>query len=225
MNQVNIYHENYYRKEITGTVLLDVISDDDMNGVVIAENIFSPHGGGQKGDRGVLVYDGISYVIKDAVKERISGDVLLVTETALPEDAIGNKVDCSLDWDFRYRQMRLHTTVHLHHCMLEKVLNKTLRPPKTSDIQDGNAYNRYEESAITSDVVEAANLEFLNLIKAGAKIETVPDPEREGFRWWHCLSWKIPCGGTHIADVGEIGNLDISFSTKKGSQTISFQLK
>lgn len=225
MNQENIYHEDYYRKTVTGTEILDVISDDDVNGVIIAGNIFSPHGGGQKGDRGVIVYDGISYVIKDAVKERISGDVMLVTEEALPEDAFGQKADCTLDWNFRFKQMRLHSAAHLHHCMLEKVLNRTLKPPKTSDIQDGNAYNRYEDSSITLEAVEAANLEFKNFINAGAKIETVPDPEKDGFRWWHCLSWKIPCGGTHVSNASEIGDLEISYSTKKGNQTVSFLIK
>jgi alanyl-tRNA synthetase/misacylated tRNA(Ala) deacylase len=109
--------------------------------------------------------------------------------------------------------------------MLEKVLGKQLKPPKTSDIEDGFAFNRYDKTGeLTPEVVEKANTELRDHIDKGAEITTYPDKEKEGFRWWECLDYKIPCGGTHIANLNEVGELEIKLTSKKGKPTVNFKL-
>jgi len=142
----------------------------------------------------------------------------------VPGDLRGLPAVLNLDWDYRHRQMRLHSAVHLHHCMLEKVLGAPLAPPKTSNIEDGFAFNRYDNGRITPEAVDQANALLRDRIAAGAAVSCRDDATRAGMRWWSCAGYDIPCGGVHIRDIAEIGPLDIAFSTKKKQQTITFTL-
>lgn len=222
----NKFNDSPYMREIQ-TEIKAIFEEDGSPCVQVVENLFSPHGGGQKGDKGTLTVDGHEYKVLDAVKDKYSEDngVLLVTSEMPPEEFVGKTVSCKLDWDFRYRQMRLHTAVHLHHCMLEKAAGKQLQPPKTSDIQDGFAFNRYESKDITQDLVDSANSLFKDVVAKGAEVKTYPDATKKGFRWWESLGFKIPCGGTHVADVREIGDVSIEYSKKGGKPTVTITLK
>ena len=224
---MNKYHNEPYLKEVK-TKISGAFEEEGISSIQLEENIFHPHGGGQKGDRGIVIMDGRELQVCDTQKDKYSdsGGVLLVLKEPLTgaEQLAGKEVVCKLDWEFRYRQMRLHSAAHLHHCMMEKEHGSSIPHPKTSDIQDGFAFNRYAEAIITPQLVEAANAEFRKAVEIGAPVIRYPDPEKVGFWWWECLGYKIPCGGTHVADLREIGSLDISFSTKKGNATINIKI-
>ena len=221
---MNKFYEDQYLKEVDTTIATS-FTEDNKNCVQVSENIFYPRGGGQKGDKGLLSINDKTFNVIDTEKDPYNEEgVLLVTDEEVTDDLKGAAVHCLIDWDFRYRQMRLHTAVHFHHCMLEKVLGKTLPHPKVSDIQDGFAFNRYEAEEITPEAAENANKVFREAIAEGAEVKTYPDGEKKGFRWWECLGYKIPCGGTHVKNLSEIGQVEIDYSKKKGKQTINIKL-
>ena len=99
--------------------------------------------------------------------------------------------------------------------------------PKTSNIEDGFAFNRYEGTVFTKDEFEVSLKEFLPLLKTTEPVKTYPDPnpDKSGFRWWECMGYKIPCGGIHVSTLDEIGDIDVSYSCKKGCTTVKFTLK
>ena len=219
-----LFYEDPYRKDLT-TQLNGTFEDEGRFCVHLEENIFYPHGGGQKGDRGELHIDDKIYTFLNTIKDKYSDDdVLIITKEFVPEIFKGKNVICKLDWDFRYRQMKLHSCVHLHHCMIENVLGKKISHPIVSNIEDGFAFNRYDCEEITKEVVDKANEIFLINIQKGAEVTTYPDIEKKGYRWWECLNYKIPCGGTHIKNLNEIGNVEIKYSTKNNLKTINIKL-
>jgi Ser-tRNA(Ala) deacylase AlaX len=65
--------------------------------------------------------------------------------------------------------------------------------------------------------------EFQNRLKTGAQIKTYAE-EGTDFRWWECMEHKIPCGGLHVDNLNEVGDVDITFSNKKGNITVKFTL-
>jgi Ser-tRNA(Ala) deacylase AlaX len=222
---MNTFYDDFYRKEID-TIIKSSFEEDGRHCLQIQQNIFYPHGGGQKGDKGKVTIDDKEFHVLDTMKDQYSDDgVLLIIDDLPAEDLKEKTVKCQLDWEFRYKQMRLHTAVHFHHCMLEKVNQNKVPHPKVSDIQDGFAFNRYDNKGITEEMVNAANKEFLDAIKKGATVTTYADPDKKGFRWWECLGFKIPCGGTHVSNLSEIGDVDIEYSKKKGQPTINIKLK
>ena len=121
--------------------------------------------------------------------------------------------------------MKLHSAVHLHHCMMERALGRKVKPPKTSEIQDGFAFNRYDKNEDNCiEIFEIANQYLKEAIDNSADIQTYPDHQRNGFRIWECLGYKIPCGGTHPGNTMEIGDINITYSKKKGKPTVNIQL-
>lgn len=219
------FYEDPYLTEIN-TTITGAFVENGQNCVKIADNIFYPRGGGQKGDKGLLTINSKDYIVIDTLKDPDKeGEILLITNEEIPEDTKGQAIFCKLDWDFRSRQMRLHTSAHLHHCLMEKTAGKSLPFPKVSDIQDGFVFNRYESEEITPELVEETNKVFQEAVISGAEVKTYPDIEKKGFRWWECLGYKIPCGGTHVKNISEIGNVDIEYNKKKGAPTIHIKLR
>jgi Ser-tRNA(Ala) deacylase AlaX len=220
-----LYHLEPYKKEIL-TTIKSYFAEDGSHYIQLEDNIFHPHGGGQKGDRGVLVLDGEEIAIFNTIKDKYSTDnALLVPEKELTDAIIGKQVLAKIDWDFRYRQMRLHDAVHLHHCVMADIADKELSHPKVSNIEDGFAFNRYEDENVTAELVSRVNVFFIEKIAEGGKVTMSKDENRPGFYWWEVLGYKLPCGGTHLADIHEIGDIDIQYSVKKRQPTITFRLK
>ena len=220
-----LYHTQPYLKEIQ-TKIRSVFKENGKNCIQLEENIFHPHGGGQKGDRGTVIIGNREIKITDTIKDQYSDEgTLLITEEAIGEEMQGKPAVCKLDWEYRYKQMRLHSAVHLHHCLLEKNAGKKLPPPKVSNIEEGFAFNRYETDEITEELAKKANNTMKKQIAEGAEVKIYPDDQKKGFYWWEALGYKIPCGGTHLKDLKEIGDIEFKYSSKKGKPTIKISLK
>lgn len=188
--------------------------------------LFYPQGGGQKGDRGKLTTEGgTTVVIVDTIKDALSSDgrALCVVDGAHPI-ATGDDVQMEIDWLHRHAQMRLHSIVHLHHCLMERVVGHALSTPSTSDLQsDGTAYNRYDTD-IPEEIAHAAFDVMKALIVDGAIITVRGEPNGSRTRYWECLEFSIPCGGTHLSDIREIGGFSMAFGKRKGKPKVSFTL-
>jgi len=88
------------------------------NGVILDRTTFHPRGGGLESDRGVIIHQDGQSMVKEAIMDE--GGVIHVLEGALPK--LGEHVQGRLDWERRYRIMRLHTALHV---LASIVINKT----------------------------------------------------------------------------------------------------
>jgi len=219
-----LYHIDGYQKEIESKIL-SLFQHEGRDCVQLEDDIFYPQGGGQKGDRGVLIIEGREFTVINTIKDPYgSGDSVMIIDTEIPSEMSDSTAKAILDWEFRYAQMKLHTCVHLHHCILEEVLGTSIPHPKTSSIEDGFAFNKYDTGTFDIAILDKASVKFLEVIGKDTPVTTYPDTEKEGFRWWECLGHKIPCGGVHVKQLNEIGNVLISSSSKKGNITVKFTL-
>lgn len=218
----SLYYQNNKLCNIN-TVLVSTFERKGVNYVRFENDIYYPQGGGQKGDRGVIFIGEKEYKVINTIKDENEG-VLSVTEELIPEEYLNSEVQCVLDWEFRYKQMKLHTCLHLHHCMLEKIIGEELEYPITAAIEDGFAFNKYSGNILDNMIIEEANSLFFKLIKSQEQVITYPDAEKAGYRWWECMGYKIPCGGIHVSSLNEIDNVVIKVSFKKGHVTIKFIL-
>ena len=103
-----LYWDDMYMREFDAEVELV-----DGNRVVLDQTAFNPRGGGLVSDTGRL--NGVRVI--EASKEGDNVFHLLETPAEL---RVGDKVHGVLDWERRYRVMRMHTTAHI----LSSVVNQ-----------------------------------------------------------------------------------------------------
>src|SRR5258708_190385 len=108
-----LFRQDSYLKEADA-----VITALEERGVRLDRTNFYPTGGGQPGDPGVLRWDGGEAAIVDTVKAD-GGDVLHVLAQDAPRPAVGTRVKAVLDWDRRYRHMRMHSALHVMSAVIK----------------------------------------------------------------------------------------------------------
>src|ERR1700738_1517014 len=86
----------------------------DDRGIRLDRTVFYPTGGGQPGDTGVLrIATGQTIAIADTVKGGGPDEVIHIPAPGSALPGAGTELVAEIDWEQRYRLMRLHTCLHL----------------------------------------------------------------------------------------------------------------
>lgn len=216
-------------RSATGTVVAS-----GPEGIVLDRTVFYARSGGQPGDLGVLRWNGGETPIADTVKGE--GETILhvpAQDAALPP--VGATVEGEIDWDRRYRLMRMHTAMHLL-CSLIKGAAVTggsvgadrsrldfdlPNPPPKEEIEAGlNALIQADHPVRIEWVDEAVLDRDPGLVRTMSvapprgtgRLRLMRIGEGEG------LVDLQPCGGTHVARTGEIGRVAVVKIENKGRQ-------
>jgi misacylated tRNA(Ala) deacylase len=222
-----LFRDDAYLKSCAATV-----TDVSDRGIRLDRTVFYPTGGGQPGDIGVLRRaDGGTIAIADTRKGDSLDDVLHVLAPGGVLPAVGETVTAEIDWDRRYRLMRMHTCLHLLCAVISAAVTG-------GQISDGKARLDFDMAGEALD--KDAVTEKLNaLIAADHKVEPrwITDEELQarpelvrtmsvkppiGYGKVRLLDIAgidlQPCGGTHIRHTAEIGRVEITKIESKGKQ-------
>src|SRR4029078_4045634 len=90
-----------------------VIAVNDRRGIVLDRTVFYAPGGGQPGDTGTLTRTGGTIAIATTVYGEDKRQVVHVPGESEPLPEPGERLKAILDWNPRYRHMRIHTGLHL----------------------------------------------------------------------------------------------------------------
>ena len=224
-----LYRSDPYLKEAEARIA--AITPE--GGIVLDRTIFYPTGGGQPGDAGVLSWSGGEIAIATTAKGEAGAVVLIPGEAAaLPE--VGDTVLQSLDWNRRYRHMRVHTALHLLSVVIPlPVTGGAIATDKGRldfDMPESPHAKEALEAAL-NDLVEAdlpviedwITDEALDASPSLVKTMSVAPPRGQGrVRLIRIGSGETqvdlqPCGGTHVARTGEVGRLRLGKIEKKGA--------
>jgi misacylated tRNA(Ala) deacylase len=210
----------------------------DESGIRLDRTVFYPEGGGQPGDTGLLIApDGRTARIVQTRKHPATGEPAQVPEAGAPVFAVGEAVRAELDWERRYRHMRMHTCLHLLCSLVEGAvtggglseskgrLDFDLPGPVPDKDQLSAELNRLigENHPIVprwiTDAELAANPELVRTM-------SVKPPTGSGrVRLLDIAGIDLqPCGGTHVARTGEIGGVLITKIENKGRQNRRFNI-
>jgi misacylated tRNA(Ala) deacylase len=220
-----LFREDAYRAETEAIVL-----KSEPRGIALDRTVFYPQGGGQSGDRGMLLLeDGAAIPIVSTIYDADRATILhLPAEgTALPE--AGARVIARIDWELRYKRMRAHTALHL----LSVVAPYPVTGGSVGDAEGRLDFDSGEAVLDRADVERRLN-ELIALDKAvshswiaDAELEANPSliktmsvkpPMGTGrVRLIAIEGLDLqPCGGTHVARTGEIGRASVTGIEKKG---------
>ena len=204
----------------------------DPHGIRLDRTVFYPMGGGQPGDAGALrLPSGQSITIVDTGKGPLPDEVIHIPEpgSSLPEP--GSELVAEIDWDRRYRLMRMHTCLHLLCSIVPGAVTG-------GQVSDGRGRLDFDVPGSSLDR-EAIASRLNGLIAEGhpvgprwitdeelaAKPElvrtmSVKPPSGMGrVRLMQISGVDLqPCGGTHIRNTAEIGPIAVTKIENKGKQ-------
>ena len=200
------------------------------DGIILDRTIFYPQGGGQPGDQGALILNGGTEIaIVNAVYGPDRKTILHVPAEGAALPAQGSRVIARIDWRKRYRRMRAHTALHL----LSVVLPYPVTGGSVGDAEGRLDFDSGEVAVEKADVERRLN----GLIALDAKVSDrwISDEELEanpalvktmmvkppmGMGRVRLVAIEgldlQPCGGTHVAQTGEIGRALVTQIEKKG---------
>jgi misacylated tRNA(Ala) deacylase len=148
--------------------------------------------------------------------------------------SVGDVVTARIDWVRRHRLMRFHTTTHLLCHLVPQLVNGCSITPDYARL-DFNMTDALDKELLTAGIarlvaaahpvtVSAITDEELDANPALVKSMSVQPPRGSGkIRTIRIGSNELidfqPCGGTHVANTGEIGAVVVTKIEKKSAST------
>ena len=217
-----LFREDSYLKECDAVV---VAVDGDA--IVLDRTVFYPMGGGQAADTGTIHWEGGSATIIDT-RYGDGGAIRHIVEENAARPQAGAQVRASIDWDRRYRHMRMHTALHLLGSILKYgVTGGNISAEKSRlDFDMEDTIDKEEVARALKALVEEDHAISCRWI-TDEELEAQPDLVRtmsvqppKGAGKVRLLDIEgvdlQPCGGTHLKSTGEVGQVRIGKVEKKG---------
>jgi len=217
-----LFREDSYLKECDAVV---VAVDGDA--IVLDRTVFYPMGGGQAADTGTIHWEGGSATVIDT-RYGDGGAIRHIVEENAARPQAGAQVRASIDWDRRYRHMRMHTALHLLGSILKYgVTGGNISAEKSRlDFDMEDTIDKEEVARALKALVEEDHAISCRWI-TDEELEAQPDLVRtmsvqppKGAGKVRLLDIEgvdlQPCGGTHLKSTGEVGQVRIGKVEKKG---------
>lgn len=171
------------------------------NEVTVAGTIFYAFAGGQERDYGAIG----DFEVYDARKDGL--EIIYTIADGHPLQ-VGDAVQMTIDWERRYRLMRLHFAAEI---VLE-LAYQNLAGIKKIGAHIGQDKSRidflWQESI--ADSFPLLSEKAKALIDADLPITSAFSNVDEERRYWEIEGFgKVDCGGTHIKSTGEVGALTL----------------
>ena len=219
-----------------------IVQINDQGGLILDQTNFYATSGGQPGDTGHLEREnGDMIQIATTVTGETKKEIILVPEDGQELPDVGETLISHIDWERRYRLMQMHTACHL--------LSVVCPYPITgAGVNENDSRVDFElpEAGISKEEVTANLMEMVEAnhpvysrwiteeeLEADPSIirsKNVRPPKGLGNIRLVCIGDNAmvdsqPCGGTHVTETGEIGDIHIGKIEKKGRENRRMRIR
>ena len=227
-----IYWEDMYAREFDATVV-----SVEGSRVVLDQTAFYPRGGGLVSDIGRLGGANVTETVKE------NGEVFHIVDNPAAF-AVGQAVHGTIDWDRRYRVMRMHTTAHILCAIVNRETGALITGNQIAPLESRIDFNleQFDRGKLT-DYVAMAN----GVVSRGVDVKTYFMKREEALETPGLvkLANALPPtvaelrivqigdvdtqadGGVHVANTREIGEIVVNRAENKGksNRRVYFSLK
>lgn len=233
-----LFREDAYLSTAEGSV----VAVNERGGILLDRSNFYATSGGQPGDTGFLERaDGTRILIAGTITGETKDEIIHVPAPDQPAPAIGEALVLHIDWDRRYRLMRMHTACHLLSVVCPFPITGASVGEDESrvdlDIPDAGVTREGVTQAMM-DLVNGNHPIFNRWISADelaanpglVKSKNVRPPSGAGRIRLVCIGEDSvvdsqPCGGTHVSETQEVGAIHIAKIEKKGRENRRFRIR
>jgi len=216
-----LFIENSYLKNFETK-----IKKIENNNVILEQTAFYAKSGGQPGDIGKIIFNENEFNIVDTIYD-LEKNIIHVCENT-DGLKIGEIINGKIDWNIRYKHMRMHSALHLLCSLIPYDVTGGQISFEKSRL-DFNAENKIEKEEIEIKINQLVqeNHEISFLWITNEELDKQPDlvrtmsvkPPRSNNKIRLVKIGSIdlqPCGGTHVKSTKEIGEIKIGKIENKG---------
>ena len=216
-----LFIEDSYLKDFDATIL-----NIDSNKIILDRTAFYAKSGGQPGDIGKITLNEKEINIIDTVYDN-KKNILHVCENS-NDLKINEKIKGKINWEIRYKHMRMHTALHLLCSLIPYDVTGGQISYEKSRL-DFNADDKIEKEEIENKINQLVkddheiSYQWITLEELDNQPDLVrtmsvkPPRTNNKIRLVKIGSIDLqPCGGTHVKRTEEIGNIRIGKIENKG---------
>ena len=218
-----IFEQNAYTKEIE-TKIKEI--DPENKTIELEDAIFYGKSGGQPGDEGEIIADGQKIKVNETIKAEESIKNILENLNGLRKN---QKIIARINWDKRYKYMRMHSALHLMCASISLGVtggqigydksrldfNDPDKEIKKEELQEKINTLMRDDHEITYEYIDSKILESQPEL---VRTMSVKPPSIDGkLRFVKIGNVDFqPCGGNHVKSTKEIGKITIGKIENKG---------
>ncbi|MEM4598939.1 MAG: alanyl-tRNA editing protein [Candidatus Diapherotrites archaeon] len=219
-----LYLKDSYIKDFEACVI-----DSQENRVELNQTAFYVQGGGQPFDTGSLISGKENFKVLEVRREQ--GKVWHILDKGGLKK--GDFVKGIIDWERRYKLMRMHTAAHIITQAVQAYFPNALVTGGQLDLEESR--DDYSIGEINQESVKAIEAKANEIVKADLPVEIGELPREEAFKIPSIFKLRdvmpknIPmiryvkigddynaCGGTHVSRTSEVGRIEITKAVNKG---------
>ena len=211
---------------VKGMSMLDSASEGEEVRVILDSTPFYGEGGGQIGDTGVMEAEGkFSAAVTNTTK--VNGVYVHHVSVTNGTISVGDEITVCVDEKRRHAIARNHTATHLLQKALRIVLGDHVEQAGSLVTEDGLRFDFTHFEAISKEDLQAVedivNNEILKFTAVDTKVLPIEEAKKLGAMMLFGEKYgdnvrvvDVPgfsmefCGGTHVANIGQIGSLRIT---------------
>ena len=209
---IKLYDEDHYLTEFDAKV----VSIQD-NLVELDQTAFYAEAGGQHGDIGTLNGEPVVYTKYDEDNKHIH---IMANP---PTFKVGDTIHGVIDWDRRYRIMKLHSASHMMEYYLLEHFGYMKRTGSNVDENKDRA-DYAHEGRLEPETLKKVEEDTNKFLTEGHPVTITVDDE--GIRTWRCGPIEMHCAGTHVKNTSEIGEIKLKRKNPgRGEERVETSLK
>ncbi|KAB1086333.1 alanyl-tRNA editing protein [Neorhizobium galegae] len=232
-----LYRDDFYLS--TAEAVVTAIHED--GGIELDRTCFYATSGGQPGDTGFLERADGTRIQLGQTRHGASKEIVIhvpLEGEVLP--LVGENLVMHIDWQRRYRLMRMHTACHLLSVVCQYPITGAAVGEEESrvDFDMAETIDRQEVTAKLMELVGQNHPVYLQWITDEelaanpgiVKSKNVRPPMGLGRVSLVCIGENSsvdsqPCGGTHVSETQEVGAIHIAKIEKKGKENRRFRIR
>ncbi|MGP4750243.1 alanyl-tRNA editing protein [Agrobacterium pusense] len=232
-----LFRDDFYLS--TAEAIVTAVHED--GGIEFDQTCFYATSGGQPGDTGFLERADGSRIALGITKHGADKSVIIhVPIEDQPSPEVGEKLTLHVDWPRRYKLMRMHTACHLLSVVCQWPITGAAVGEDESrvDFDMSETIDKDDVTARLMELVRANHPVFLQWITDEelqanpgiVKSKNVRPPMGLGRVSLVCIGENSsidsqPCGGTHVSETQEVGDIHIAKIEKKGKENRRFRIR
>ncbi|MBB2904743.1 MULTISPECIES: alanyl-tRNA editing protein [Agrobacterium] len=232
-----LFRDDFYLS--TAEAIVTAVHED--GGIEFDQTCFYATSGGQPGDTGFLERADGSRIALGITKHGADKSVIIhVPLEDQPSPEVGEKLTLHVDWPRRYKLMRMHTACHLLSVVCQWPITGAAVGEDESrvDFDMSETIDKDDVTARLMELVRANHPVFLQWITDEelqanpgiVKSKNVRPPMGLGRVSLVCIGENSsidsqPCGGTHVSETQEVGDIHIAKIEKKGKENRRFRIR